>query len=85
MFEYNESSIQILTRDEADNRFNYALKAKLEKLYPAAHPDFVVRLINACQFIGYDVELAARKYCGKDKTIPLSSELVEVFKMLRDA
>ena len=77
---YDESSITIIDSNEAIDRFDYELKADLARRYPASHPDFIGRLIDACRIAGEPVEPAVARYLAKDQSAPQPSpELMAVF------
>jgi hypothetical protein len=77
---YSEDSIEILSESEAIDRFDFALKADLARRFPASHPAFIGRLIDACRIAGEPVEPAIARYLAKDPRAPKPSpELLACF------
>ena len=66
---YDETSIRVLSADEAAERFMFANVEKLAKQYPHVSTVFLGRLVEACQLSGWDLGNATRRYCAGDKTI----------------
>ena len=80
MSEYNEDSIKILSAKEAGNLFTYQKVLELAAKYPCSPPAFIERLVLSCQFADFPLEQAVQRYLAKDYSVPVSIELVAVFK-----
>ena len=79
---YDEHSIQILSEDEAADRFLFARTEQIAQQYPAVSTRFISRLIEACQLSGWDLDKAARRYCCSDRTIQAPQGFLDVYRAL---
>lgn len=82
--DYAASSIKILSPEEAADRFGFARAGELISRYPASSPDFVRRMVEACQLSGWPVEDAERRYLAGDKSIQPTPEFVACHRELAD-
>lgn len=81
---YDASAIQILTPEDARDRFGFARAAELAMRYPSTAPEFIERLIEACALAGFPLDAAVRRYLDLDKTVEVSQELREIHRALLD-
>ena len=82
MSDYTAADIIILDNKEVSEKFFFVRVNKLAKQYPSVAPDFIARLLEACQLSGFSEELAIQRYLAKDKSIVPSPELIECHKEL---
>ena len=66
---YDASRITILDPSEAAQRFPFALAAELAVRYPTTAPDFIERLVESCRLTGFSLELATRRYLGRNSAV----------------
>jgi hypothetical protein len=81
---YDARSIQILNPEEAQSRFHYARIDALAARYPGIAPEFIARLVEACDLSGYPLDAAERRYLAGDKTVAITPELREVHRALAE-
>lgn len=79
---YEASSIRLLSDAEAEARFPFARLEALARRYPDASERFIRRLIEACLQVDFDVDLAARRYLGGDRSVHIPPELYEAHAAL---
>jgi hypothetical protein len=77
---YTGADIRLLTPEEAADRFPFEKTRRLAERYPQSAHEFIERLVMACMSVGFDVDLAARRYLGNDRSIPVPSELIEAHR-----
>lgn len=81
---YAASAIRILTPSEAADRFAFAQAEQLAHQYPAIAPEFIARLIEACLLADFPIDQAVRRYLDKDRSIPITPELLEIHRDLQN-
>lgn len=81
---YTAAAIRILEPPEAADRFAFAQAAQLAHQYPAISPEFIARLIEACILSNFPIDQAVRRYLDKDRSIPITPELLEIHRDLLD-
>jgi hypothetical protein len=74
---YDAASIRLLPDAEARARFPFERVEALAQQYPDASERFIRRLIEACLRVDFDVDLAARRYLGGDRSVDIPPELYE--------
>jgi hypothetical protein len=79
---YDAASIRLLPDAEARARFPFARVEALAQKYPDASERFIRRLIEACLRVDFDVDLAARRYLGRDRSVFIPPELYEAHAAL---
>ena len=77
---YDENSIRVLSEEEAAGRFLFARTEELANRYPAVSTRFIERLIEACMTSGWDLDKAARRYCGGDRTIQPPPHFLDCYR-----
>ncbi len=84
--EYNASSIKILSKAEADERFGFALADSMAERYPHLNREFVLSLVEACKWSGDDAEQVTLYYAThKREGVSPSEECREAHQqVLRD-
>ena len=80
MSDYDENSIQILSAKDAGKLFSYQKVLELSAKYPCSPPAFIEKLVVACKFADYPLDMAERRYLAKDYSVPVTEELLTIFK-----
>jgi hypothetical protein len=80
--DYGPKSIRILDDEEAQARFPFARVEALARRHPDASERFIRRLVEACMQVGFDVDLAARRYLEGDRSVHIPPELYEAHAAL---
>jgi hypothetical protein len=81
---YDASSIKILTPEQAAERFGFARAGDLIARYPSSSPDFIRRMVEACQLSGWPVEDAERRYLVGDRSVQPTPEFTACHRELAD-
>ncbi len=77
---YDENSIRILDAQESQEKFLFAKKVELLRLYPTNSQEFIHRLVDACVLSGTPIEKAVSRYLDGDKSAEVPEELFACFK-----
>lgn len=72
---YTGADIKVLEPHDVVERFPFAKIAALCERYPQSTQDFIRRLVLACNTVGFDVELAAKRYLDGDRTVVIPHEV----------
>lgn len=79
---YDAGCIRVLAPDEANEKFAFARAADLAVRYPSVSPDFIARLVESCELAGFPLDAAARRYLDRDRSVPVTPELLECHRDL---
>ena len=81
---YDASCIRILSPEQAVERFGFARAGDLIARYPSSSPDFIRRMVEACQLSGWPIEEAERRYLAGDRSVAPTPEFIACHRELAD-
>lgn len=76
---YTATNIRVLSQDEATERYGFAKAAELAQKHPEVSPEFIARLVQACQQSRWPTRLAELRYLGGDRSIQPTPEFLECY------
>lgn len=80
--DYTADAIRVLSEDEIAERFVFVRAARLVERYPHVPPEFITRLLTACEHSGCPEALAVRRYLDEDRTVQIPDALREAHRAI---